>query len=196
MADVLLPRYFDYDGALLMLSRCPHERIIASLEKLVTKYSPYVGAFPSNELKGLFRGPASMAYLLFKLSEPGTGYETLKVRECSLRQRADACLVCATKSVGEDHQSDEETECSRYGTLFEIPARLAVRAAFSNDEAAVRELLVSLPRVLERGREKVWNACLYGHAGYLYLLRLVRTHWPSAPIPPATFTKITECILF
>ena len=196
MTDVQISRHFSNDGPLLSLTRPPRDEIISGLQKLITKYPPGVGMFPSEELNGLFSGPTSIAYLLFKLSEPGSRYEDFSVANHSLRYWADAYLDCAEESVQDGHRPvDDEPGKSRYGVLFEIPARLALSAAFRKDKKANRDLLALLPKVLDGSEEIVWNEHLYGRTGYLYLLRLVRTYWPEAPIPPDAYTQIIRRVL-
>ena len=183
-------RHFDNDGPIQTLKRSPREEILANVEKLVTKYPP---ESIKDELFGVFAGPTSLAYLLFQLSEPGTGYDEIKVADRTLREWANAYLDSATKNYSHELDKDMHPQ-SCYGYIVELPARLAVTAAFRKDENAAKELVALLPEVVAY-REDVWNEPLFGRTGYLYLLRLVRTFWPEAPIPSDAYKQIIDRVM-
>jgi hypothetical protein len=202
MAAPTAPRHIPNDGPVLRLAGSPRSHIISNLQKLITTYPPDVATFPPDELNGLFSGPTSVAYILFKLSQPSTGYDETQIQGHALRYWADAYLQCARDCVlRADRPGDPPPAYAeaRYGIVIELPSRLALEAAFHKDDQAAKSLLALLPEVLASGDDDdgklAWNEHIYGRTGYLYLLRLVRAYWPDAPIPPSTFAQIVERVL-
>ena len=208
MGEPPKPRHFSNNGPMLRLPRSPRDQIISNLQTLVTKYPPRINTFPSDEVNGLFSGPTSIAYILLKLSQDGdNGYNQLDIEGHKLHYWADLYLQCARDSMPENHLCDgklnrrvrlELEKFARYGIWSEKSSQLAIIAAFHKDRTAVEDLLALLPKVLEGGggdEETPFNEHIFGRTGYLYLLRLVRTYWPEAPIPAETFTKIIQRVL-
>jgi hypothetical protein len=128
------PRHVPNDGVILGLPGSPHSLIVSNLRKLVTKYPPEVSIFPPDELNGLFSGPTSIAYILFKFFQPDSNYDTVQSENCSIRHWANAYLQCAKDCVYADYPCDsrEEYRCkeSRYGITTKSPSQLVLTAAF------------------------------------------------------------------
>lgn len=165
----------------------------------MTVYPPSVSTSLLSELNGLFSSPSSVAYILFKLSQPNTGYEKVQIAGHELRYWADAYLNCAKYCVRDDRPSDqpEAFDQSRCSIVIELPARLALEAAFHKDEQASVNLLALLPGVVASDvpGKLAWNEHIYGRTGYLHLLRLVRSYWAEAPIPASTLRQIVDRVL-
>ena len=187
-------RYFSNDDPVQSLERSPRDEILPQLHKLITKWPPRDGTFPAELCHGLFAGPVSIAYLLFKISEPGSGYEDVKVEDRNLRQWADTYLEFAVGIFSPEYEASFPKQ-HRWGLQSDRPAQYALKAAFHKDEQALQDFLALLPKVLETGEGEVWNDFLLGRTGYLYMLRLIRQSWPQAPIPPTVFKEFLDRIL-
>jgi hypothetical protein len=74
---------------------------------------------------------------------------------------------------------------------------VVLRAAFHKDDQAALGLLALLPEVLASDDQEriIWNEHIYGRAGFLYLLCLVRASWPEGPIPPSTLPQVVDHVL-
>lgn len=192
MSETPQLRHFANDGPVQSLAKPPRHYIIQGLQKLVDKYPPESKSFLDEEQLGLFAGPTSIAYLFFTLSRRKS-YEDLRINDRSLHQWGEAYLDCAVKSYKPGGGEIEETSEGRQGIIYELPSQLAIKAAFLKDERALQELLALMPEVLKDG--EVFNEHIYGRTGYLFLLRMVRTFWPEADIPPEAFKQVIDRVM-
>ncbi|KAK4960650.1 hypothetical protein LTR28_005061 [Elasticomyces elasticus] len=145
------PRYFKNDASLS--SR-------ASLKRLVEQYPP-ADTPPGG---GLYKGPVSIAYLFLILQ---TLYSELTIEDIPLGTWSAAYLKQA-----QDHmKSYPGPTVGRCGVSDDIMALLAIGAASSKDKDMAAELCDYAAEAVDPDSESEW---LYGRAGYLYLLRLVR----------------------
>ncbi|KAK0622461.1 hypothetical protein B0T14DRAFT_563911 [Immersiella caudata] len=135
----------------------------AALEDIVANYPPR-SRYPHEILQGLWSGPTGMGYLLFQVActrpeltisgQPAMHWARAYMagsRGHNLRLGSHGCGI-----------SDEKL-------AFE-----AVRAAVTKEEGHVREFVNSVSQIL--AVEEYPDESLYGRAGTLYLLRMVR-HW-------------------
>jgi Lanthionine synthetase C-like protein len=113
---------------------------------------------------GLYYGPVSIAYLFFVLQPL---YPELQVESRGLGEWSAAYLSRAQK----DMMSYPGPERNKCGVSDDIMAMLVLDAISTRDAELVHELCDFADVVTEPGAENEW---LYGRAGYLYLLRLVR----------------------
>ncbi|KAF2203557.1 hypothetical protein GQ43DRAFT_447350 [Delitschia confertaspora ATCC 74209] len=153
-----LPRYFRNDADLSR--RDPHKQLMASLDRLVTDYPPHkvpVGG-------GLYYGPISIAYLFFALHKL---YPDLTLDEYPMNTWSAAFIEQAQSHIKE-YPGPKPSKC---GVSDDIMSLLALYAATAKDTDTVKELCDFAAVAIEDDASNEW---LYGRAGYLYLLRLVR----------------------
>ncbi|KAK5080817.1 hypothetical protein LTR70_000478 [Exophiala xenobiotica] len=159
-------RHFKNDG----LDKLPrpdyHAELLASLERINTYNPPVHTCSTGWSFSGLYKGPTSIAFLFNRLSQ---FYPDLTFKSQSLQEWAEDYLklgdVARKSHVDPDH-------C---GVANEMLAHLAVSAVIRNDPS-LAEKLGGYNSVInsEGGGSNEW---LYGRAGYLYFLRLCRTHF-------------------
>ncbi|QIW95878.1 hypothetical protein AMS68_001396 [Peltaster fructicola] len=152
------PRYFKNDAPLA--SRDPYKQLKASLSRLVNDH-------PATEIRpggGLYKGCLSVAYLFLMLQQI---YTDLEVEGQHLSVWATAYLKFAQDSMSK-FPGPSPGKC---GIMDDIMSLLAVGAATTKDIGMVEDLCDYAAEVLDPETE---NEFLYGRAGYLYLLRLVK----------------------
>jgi lantibiotic modifying enzyme len=153
-----LPRYFKNDAKLSR--RDPHKQLLASLNRLITEYPPHhipVGG-------GLYYGPISIAYLFYALHKH---YPDLTLDEFPLNTWSAAYIEQAQAHIKE-YPGPKPSKC---GVGDDIMSLLALYTATSKDPDTIKELCDFAAVTIEDDASNEW---LYGRAGYLYLLRLVR----------------------
>ncbi|KAL2020041.1 hypothetical protein VTK56DRAFT_8944 [Thermocarpiscus australiensis] len=156
-------RYLVIDSPSLLTPGDTDVYLRAALEDIVTNYPPR-SRYPHEALHGLWSGPTGMAYLLLKVSairpdliingHPAEHWARGYIsgsRGHNLRLGSHGC------GIGDEKLAFE-----------------AVRCAVSKDLHHVREFVSSVSQVL--AVEEYPDETLYGRAGTLYLLRMVR-HW-------------------
>ncbi|KAL8826757.1 MAG: hypothetical protein Q9170_007281 [Blastenia crenularia] len=142
------------------------QELVTSLEKLVQNM--LIRQLSSS-------GPTSIAYLFLKLSQT---HRDLIVSSHHCKSWSRAYLS------GNRHQA--QVSADKCGVINETLAFLAVQAAWTNDQqhaSILQNYASSIAQ--EPGGSDEW---LYGRAGFLYLLRLVR-HWS-----PSSRAAIDACI--
>ena len=85
-----------------------------------------------------------------------------------------------------------------YGIINHHLSFAAVSAVITKDDKHVHELLLHLPAVLaEPDGQSPYDEWILGRAGYLYLLRMVKTHLLSAAplITPAITEQVIDAML-
>ena len=140
----------------------PAQQLSHALTSLSQSYPPQ-NSYSSHECHGLYSGPTSIAYLFLHLSRT---HPKLKVSGHGPMHWAKAYLA-GKHSAG-------SVTASKNGVINEELAFYAVRAALTQDLQDVRSLVKSIKNgvlTAEQGSDE-W---LYGRAGCLYLLRLVRS---------------------
>lgn len=128
---------------------------------------------------GFFKGPISVAYTFLVLQQL---YPDLTVSDLPLGNWSTAYLKQA-----QDHISTYPGPApGRCGIHDDILCLLAIGAASSKDKQMVSDFCDYSAEVLD---EKTENEMLYGRAGYLYLLRLVKASFTD---DPKTLQLITD----
>ncbi|KAI9656062.1 MAG: hypothetical protein M1821_005123 [Bathelium mastoideum] len=153
------PKYFKNDADTIT-RRDPHKQLVASLTRLVTNYPP--DTIPPGG--GLYYGPVSIAYLFMNLQQM---YTDLRIEEYPMSTWSAVYLKQA-----EDHMKEYPgPSTNKCGVSDDIMAMLAIGAASAKDKDMAKELCDYSAIVAD---EEAGNEWLYGRAGYLYLLRLVK----------------------
>ena len=141
--------------------RSADKQLILSLERLVRDFSP-TSLQPGG---GLYVGPLSIALLFFVLAKH---YEDLKIDNISLTAWFDSYLETGTKIIGKSTGPSPD----RCGIGDDMMSLLALKAASAKHPIVAKRLCEYVGVVTMPGASNEW---LYGRAGYLYLLRLVRS---------------------
>ena len=139
----------------------PAQQLSQTLTSLTQSYPPQ-DIYSSHECHGLYSGPTSIAYLFLHLSRTHpqlkiSGHGSLSWAQAYLAGQRSTALVTA----------------SRNGVINEELAFHAIRAAVIQDLHDVKSVVRNIKDgvlTADRGSDE-W---LYGRAGCLYLLRLVR----------------------
>lgn len=153
------------------LDAAPADLLRASFDTMLDTLPPKK-RYDADELGGLMFGPTGAAYLLLHLS----------ARHPDMRPHGHDLLFWAQSYLDGD-RGVLVLEDGRGGILGERLAYTAVRACVSRDPTHVDALLQDLPPFLKpataAAHERFSAGWLYGRAGVLYLLRMVR-HWVPA----------------
>jgi lantibiotic modifying enzyme len=157
-APVSIPRYFRNDAPLAR--RDPHKQLLSSLDRLITEYPPH-RVEPGG---GLYYGPISVAFLFYALHNL---YPDLKLDDYPLNTWSAAYIEQAQTHI-KKFPAPSPSKC---GVSNDIMSLLALYAVTAQDPDTVKELCDHAAVMLEPETNNEW---LYGRAGYLYLLRLVR----------------------
>jgi len=153
----------------------PYKQLKASLTRLVNEHPP-ASIRPSG---GLYKGPVSVAYTFLILQQM---YNDLEIEGQLLGTWSAAYLKQAQDTIG-DYPGPKPGKC---GITDDILALLAIGAATSKDVDMVSNLCDYSAEVLDMDTD---NEFLYGRAGYLYLLRLVKASFID---DPKTLQLITD----
>ncbi|KAK4897710.1 hypothetical protein LTR27_004482 [Elasticomyces elasticus] len=154
----MAPRYFKNDSKLAR--RDPLRQLEASLTRIVNEHPP-AKLRPSG---GLFHGPVSVAYTFLVLQQL---YPDLEISGHHLGVWSAAYLDYAQKNFA-SYPGPRAGHC---GVMDDVMCLLAIGAASSKESGMVKDLCEYSAEVLDPDSENEW---LYGRAGYLYLLRLVK----------------------
>ena len=153
-----IPRYFRNDAPLGQ--RDAHKQLLASLDRLITNYPPH--HVPPGG--GFYYGPISVAFLFYALHNI---YPDMKLDDYPLNTWSAAYIEQAQANI-KDFPPPSPSKC---GVSNDIMALLALYAVTAKDADTVKELCDHAAVMLEPDASNDW---LYGRAGYLYFLRLVR----------------------
>jgi hypothetical protein len=152
------PRYFKNESS--TTRRDPHKQLIASLKRLLSQFPPQM--IPPGG--GLYYGPVSIAYLFFVLQR--------LYPEMELEGQQLGIWSAAYLKQAENHMKQYPgPEPNRCGVSDDIMAMVAIDAASTHDPELARELCEFANTTTDPEAGNEW---LYGRAGYLYLLRLIR----------------------
>lgn len=163
-------RYFINDPQQLHRAEA-HAELIESLTR-INLYNPPVQTCSTGwTFNGLFKGPTSIAYLFYRLSSL---YPDLVFKGQGLRDWAQAYLDVGLSVTKADVDS------AHCGIANETLAQMALRAVIDQD-ASLAQQLCAYSKSVNSVDEEGSNEWLYGRAGYLYFLRLVRKDFQSAP---------------
>ncbi|KAI4122915.1 MAG: hypothetical protein LQ338_005548 [Usnochroma carphineum] len=141
----------------------PHQQLVLCLEQLVKGYPPLT-YYSKHELHGLYSGPTSIAYLFLHLSHT---HPDLIIASHHAKSWCEAYIAAEERRVS-------GVTAENCGVINEELAFCAVSAALDGDSKCIDSLAHHAAKVIKipDGSDE-W---LYGRAGLLYLLRLVR-HW-------------------
>jgi hypothetical protein len=153
-----LPRYFRNDAT--PSKRDAHKQLVASLNRLISEYPPH--KVPPGG--GLYYGPISVAYLFFALHKI---YPDLTLDDFPMNTWSAAYIEQAQSHI-KQYPGPKPSKC---GVADDIMSLLALYAATAKDVDTVKELCDFAAVTIDDDASNEW---LYGRAGYLYLLRLVR----------------------
>ena len=177
-------RYFINDGEILPAPDY-HYELIDSLTR-INLYNPPVQTCSTGwSFQGFFQGPTSIAYLFYKLS---LTYPSLDFKGQSLLDWAQAYLALSTFGLKQPIDPDH---C---GIANETLASLALNAVISEDSSLAKKLC-SYVSILTDDEEPGSNEWLYGRAGYLYFLRLVRIAFQGQPSTGAIIDNTIELVV-
>ena len=161
----------------------PGQELSQSLTSLRQSCPPQ-NSYTSHECHGLYSGPTSIAYLFLHLSRT---HPQLNVSGHGALHWANAYLI--------GKRFTTSVTASKNGVINEQLAFYAIHAALSQDLGNVKMLAESIENgvlTAEQGSDE-W---LYGRAGCLYLLRLVRSWVPkSDDIVEPIIQKVIQLIL-
>ncbi|KAL8719852.1 MAG: hypothetical protein Q9225_003205 [Loekoesia sp. 1 TL-2023] len=159
-------RYILNNPSTLLKEENPRQQLVLSLEKLLKGFPPRED-YSRHELHGLYSGPTSIACLFLNISQM---CPDLVVNGHHLRTWFKAYLSAKRHAP---HVSADDC-----GVINETLAFSAVHAALTGDQQdiSVLESYASFIATKPDGSDE-W---LYGRAGFLYLLRLVRYRVPSS----------------
>lgn len=179
-----MARHLDHKNSEIPPPADSSQQLIASLTKLVTSFPPR-NSYNKQDLHGLYSGPTSIAYLFLTLS---------RLSPNLLIAHRNPEYWC--RKYLYDFHPNIPVSPSRCGVANETLAHLAVHAVTSQNGKLVDSFLHFIPAVLaDDDGHKASNEWLYGRAGALYLLRLIRTYTaPNAKIDEA-IRLVTEKIL-
>ncbi|KAJ9152205.1 LanC-like protein 2 [Coniochaeta hoffmannii] len=149
-----------------------------ALEDIVQNYPP-LGQYDRHSLQGLWSGPTGIAYLLLHVSAAHpkliiSGHHALTWAKSYL-DGSRGSLKLSSRGCG----IGEESLCYH-----------AVAAAIRQDHAHVRELVSCITSVVQGDYP---DELLFGRAGTLYLLRMVRRWVPdSSPLVDDAVARVTQ----
>ncbi|KAI9798401.1 MAG: hypothetical protein M1833_004795 [Piccolia ochrophora] len=158
----------------------PQAQLLASLEQVITLVTKKSQPPPPHS--GLYSGPIGIAYLLHLVHQH---HPSLTVHSRPLSHWISVLLA---HPPGPPHPT-------RQGIASSPTTHLTISAIVNNSLTTARSALSALSAAAEPNPD-VPNEWLYGRAGSLYLLRLLRHHFP--PLTPSineTITVIANIIL-
>ncbi|KAI1840095.1 hypothetical protein JX266_013698 [Neoarthrinium moseri] len=165
--------------------RVPNKEALLTeaLENIVTGYPPRESY--DIELKGFWNGPTGIAYLFLCVS---VAYPRLEIASKSALHWAEAYSTADGRTEATIQQASQ-----RCGISAQLISYQAVRAAVTKDMQVVDEFVQSVSVIPSRKHEDEW---LWGMAGALYLIRVVR-HWvpASAKALEEPTSLITEAVI-
>ncbi|KAI9704712.1 MAG: hypothetical protein M1836_006492 [Candelina mexicana] len=153
-------RCFSNEGALSSEPPLPH--LVASLTNMITNCPPGEASAGG----GLYAGPLSIAYLLHRLYPL---YPDLEIEGQYLGTWCAAYMKQVEGSLRTGEFSEPRPH--KCGVISDILVILAFSAASSKDKDLAQQFLAYVEEVIDADAYPEW---LYGQAGYLYLLRMVR----------------------
>jgi hypothetical protein len=132
-----------------------------ALEDIVVNYAPR-SEYSADELTGLFAGPTGIAYLFLHVSAK---YPELRIKDRTANEWAAEYL--------KGSRGDLELRHGMCGLGDEMLAFQAVNAALTKDLSYVEDFVSSITEIISGDFP---DELLYGRAGTIYMLRLIR-HW-------------------
>ena len=174
------------DSSLLKISHDTSQYLSSALEDIVANYPPR-SRYSHEHLQGLWSGPTGIALLMLQISS----------RQPQLLVSGQPPHHWVRAYISGSRGHNLRLGSRGCGIHDEKLAFEAVRACiFPEDTSAVRTFVSCVGQILEVDVEQYPDEILYGRAGTLYLLRLVRQWVPGANklVDPA-IAEITNTIL-
>lgn len=177
-------RYLKNNPSTILRIPDPRRELELSLTELVTKYPPKK-AYVRPECHGLYNGPTGIAYLFFHLNLTHPELQIFSSCPPSPSPPLSGTPIEWCKKYLAGSRSTVPVDNDRCGVTNETLAHLAVSAAATQDITCVRRFLAAVDKEgimspgvgTASGGNCEW---LYGRAGSLYLLRLIRAFVPAA----------------
>lgn len=174
---------------LTALDASPHELLKEALEQMVTNFPPQ-DSYPTEPrtLRGICGGPTAMAYLFLHVSSAagladtgsGSGASSIPPLPGTVALANDEQLLVSghpplywAGAYLAGSRADREFSVAPGGLFSECLSLAAVRAAVGKDLAEVHNLVRRAEEMLDP--DEYPDELLFGRAGALYLLRMVRT---------------------
>ncbi|KAL8820760.1 MAG: hypothetical protein Q9223_001076 [Gallowayella weberi] len=176
-------RYIPNNATVLLKEDNPQQQLALCLQAILSDYPPQ-DSYSHHEAHGLYSGPTSIAYLLLHLAR---SHPDLVI--CNHHAR----FWCKAYMSGKRKRHADEVTTDNCGVINERLAGCAVLGALTGDEEYINVLVYHTSTVIQESGSDEW---LYGRAGFLYLLRMVR-HWVpnSAGAVDACIKKVGDRIL-
>ena len=143
----------------------PHKELLTSLKNIVTRCPPQEGPGDGWDFAGLYSGPTSTAYLFYQLS---LTHPDVKLNGKTMYQW---CLAYLDGPGPRQPYAVGKLDPSHCGIAQELLAYTAVTAVAKQNPNSVAKLCDWADSLLGGGGSDEW---LYGRAGYLYFLRLLK----------------------
>ncbi|KAI4248841.1 MAG: hypothetical protein L6R40_000852 [Gallowayella cf. fulva] len=159
-------RYLPNAPLKLLKEDHPQQHLIHSLQTIIRDYPPQ-GSYSPHDGHGLYSGPTSIAYLFLQLSNT---YPDLIIRGHHLKS------WCKAYMSGKRHAA--EITVDKCGIINEELAGCAVLAALTGHDEYINVLDYHASIIAQEPHGS--DEWLYGRAGFLYLLRMVRQCVPSS----------------
>ena len=160
-------RHFAHRGdASASIVTDPGRELLESLSRINTYNPPVHTCSTGWSFAGFYSGPTSIAYLFYRLS---LIYPDTEFKQQSFRDWAVDYLKLGARAPA------KKPDPSHCGIANELLSSLALRSVMS-DDPNLAEQICAFERMIN-GNDEGSNEWLYGRAGYLYLLRLCRSHF-------------------
>ncbi|KAL8801469.1 MAG: hypothetical protein Q9182_004435 [Xanthomendoza sp. 2 TL-2023] len=176
-------RYIPNNESVLLKEEDPQKQIVLCLQTILNDYPPQ-DSYSYHDAHGFYSGPTSIAYLFLHLAH---SHPDLVI--CNHHAR----FWCKAYMSGKRKRSAVEVTTDNCGVINEHLAGCAVLGALTGDEDYINALVYHTSTVVQESGSDEW---LYGRAGFMYLLRMVR-HWvpTSRDAMNACIQKVGDRIL-
>ena len=175
-------RYFARVGDTRALPK-PNQELLQSLSRINTYNPPVHTCSTGWSFAGFYSGPTSISYLFYRLS---LIYPDAEFKQQSFRDWAEDYLKLGI------HVQQKAPDPSHCGIANELLASLTLRSIMGNNLDLARQVC-AFEEVINNA-DKGSNEWLYGRAGYLYLLRLCRSHFEGQPDSHSVIELLTQTI--
>lgn len=160
-----------------------HNEFLESITRIITYNPPVHTSSIGWSFTGLYSGPTSIAYLFYRVS---LLYPEITFKRQSYRDWAEEYLKLGIQS------RENPPDPKHCGIANELLASLALRSIMHNDVHLAQRICAYEETI--NGSSDGSNEWLYGRAGYLYLLRLCRSHFETQSGSEAVTAALTQAI--
>ena len=184
-------RCFANNGSLLPFN--PSAEIPRHASILVTRFPPTTSSFDLEEdVLGFYSGPTSIALLLWTLRDAlPSSIEGISPVEWAKKYLEVSQSLLDQLPDGEQQKSIGPKFC---GILCERLCFAVTSAIVQDDQSLLSPLFESSDEIIEA--KEAMDEWVYGRAGYLYLLRLALSHFPTLSLKIGGITtKIIDAML-